>query len=186
VQPDWVCEIIQLGTLDEYFNNHEIVEQTFQRCKDYIGGRTPLNKAFKVIDREFHRLTNLKNYKKPFLILVSDGIQTDSSNMECLVSSSVIKNSGAIVLSCFLSDDDIYSNKRIMYGNIRDDWTTAVKLMWKYSSQPLEGREKLLLVEDQLKELDWVFEENYKLFVQLNSEEVFKEFLHFLDIRNKL
>jgi len=182
VHEGWVCEIVGLDSIDNYNRYYEGVEKNFLKCKEYIGGNTPLNKALKVVDQEFHRLTESKHYKKPFLILVSDGCQTDSTDIECIISSTMIKNSGAIVLSCFLSDHDIYTNNRTMYGRIRYDWRNEVQLMWKYASTPLELREKLLLVEDQLKEMGWNFEENYKLFVQLNSEEIFKEFLHILEM----
>jgi len=168
--------------LDQIISNRQQFRQHLQTGKDHMGGRTPMLHAFKSSFQIIRELTDTKRYKFVLFVVLSDGDPTDCKQEEVLKIANEMRQSGIIILSCFVAAADNLISKT-MYADISNiNLQEGAKLMFECASRrPMELDN--LSVDAYLHENGWTLEDNYRLFIHANHSEHLQ---HFWDLKRLL
>jgi len=112
-------------------------------------------------------------FGQPVLFLLSDGEPSDAAAGEIVRAAEGIKDSGVLLVSCYVTDDDIAEPRRL-YGTAPASWPDGAKLMLECASPvPPESA-----FSAYLREYNWNVDRAGRLFTQINQSEVLSEFMN--------
>jgi hypothetical protein len=161
-------------TIDDLANNWDKHKQYIENLKKHMLGATPIKKGITIIhDVILKELKENKYTGNPVLFILSDGDPTDSSHNDIKGIIDNIKQSGIMIISCYVTNEDILSPRQL-YGKPRPDWPEGATLMFECASDlpepsPFDG---------YLQEYKWSLEPNSKLFAQINQSDILSEFIN--------
>lgn len=139
-----------------------------------VFGDTPMATGFRMIRERFKTELSSGNYSSlQVLFVLSDGDPTDGSLEEVAELASQIKDEGILIISCYVTDQDI-TEPRHLYGIPSPSWPLGAQLMFKCAS----ALPKDSPFEMYLREYQWKFEPEGRLFTQINQSDVLSEFLN--------
>ncbi len=144
--------------------------EALTNAEELIFGNTPMREGLTEVAKRFAR--ELKTRDKdtvPVLFILSDGEPTDGNPLPEL---EILKPLGVIVISCFVTDQDI-ANPRVLYGETEPQWNAGAKLMFEMASkiEDNSGFAKFLLRKN------WTIKPHARLFVQVNHSLILEEFI---------
>jgi TIR domain len=137
-------------------------------------GETPMAAALAAAsDRIREELQHGGFDDRPVLFVLSDGEPTDASPEEIVGMAQDLKNGGTLLVSCYVTDEDIADPRRL-YAKPRPDWPEGAHLMFECSSHlPSDSP-----FAAYMKEYRWDVETEAKLFTQVNQSDILSEFLN--------
>ena len=137
-------------------------------------GDTPMLAGLKSITDRFKAELSQANYSSsPVLFILSDGDPTDAKPDEIAAAAEEVRDLGAIILSCYVTDHDI-AESRHLYSRSQPNWPSGAQLMFRCASAlPKESP-----FDASLREYKWEAEPEARLFTQLNQSEILSEFLN--------
>ena len=109
----------------------------------------------------------------PILFILSDGEPTDGSAESAISLANEIKQTGVLIVSCYVTSDDL-TKPRQLYGSARQDWPQGAHLMFECASELPHGSP----FESYMREFEWEIEPSGRLFTQVNQSEVLSEFMN--------
>ena len=139
-----------------------------------MGGGTPMKQAFLSDEERFEGSLGKPPYNnQPILFIFSDGVPTDSSADEVLSIADRLKKKGIIIISCYLTKDDVVKSKNL-YSKLSQEWEEGAKLMFKCASIAKPNSP----LYDYFLEKNWDFQslEESRLFAQINETGILSEF----------
>jgi len=172
---DYVCTILPKETLSYYATNKESVEQILEEAKKYVGGRTPMFTALKILNQVIFTNTQDGKYDNVINVFISDGEPTDNCPNDCMRMANSIKSKGALFVSLLIGEEGI-CNERRLYSTPQNNWSEFVNVMFNISSN-IPHEEKYQFEDILSNEMNWELDEDYRLFLQFNSEVVLNEFM---------
>jgi hypothetical protein len=137
-------------------------------------GSTPMLEGFRVVGERLRLETSHGSYYgQPVIFVLSDGEPTDDpSGTEVLKIAEGIKREGTIIVSCYVTAQDIAEPRRL-YGAAPTNWPSGAKLMHECASiLPLDSA-----FSSYLKEYRWKVDNGGRLFTQINQAETLSEFM---------
>jgi hypothetical protein len=144
--------------------------QALENAEELIFGNTPMRGALTEVEGRLRREQSKQDKGKlSTLFILSDGDPTDGDPTDIAKS---IKASGTVIISCFVTDQDI-ANPRVLFGASEERWSNGAKLMFTMASELDDDSSiaKFLLRKG------WVIQPKAKLFVQINHSSVMNEFM---------
>jgi hypothetical protein len=151
----------------------------WQLYRDHIGdlvpmmlGDTPMAEAFeKARHRVQQELSARPHTGSPILFVVSDGEPTDAAPSFVAQLATQLKQSGVIIVSCLLTNQDLTEPRRL-YGAAQPAWPPGAQLMFECASLlPSHSPFDAYLIENR-----WNVEPGSRLFTQINQSSVLEEF----------
>ncbi len=137
-------------------------------------GDTPMGEGFRlVLDRFRRELASGRFTGPPVLFVLSDGEPTDVSSPEVVETAQEIKKAGVLLVSCYVTDEDIVEARRI-YGAAQKNWPDDARLMFECSSV-IDAASSFY---SYLREFRWTVENNGRFFTQINQSEMLSEFMN--------
>ncbi|HKH48383.1 MAG TPA: toll/interleukin-1 receptor domain-containing protein [Thermoanaerobaculia bacterium] len=142
-------------------------------------GRTQMRAAMEAVAERFAaEFASYAGTPHSALFLVSDGESKDGSPLEACRR---IARQGTVILSCYLTDQDVAEPRRL-YARPQPGWPEGAVTLFRCSSALQE--DSLLL--PMLREKGWTAFEGDRLFIQLNQSALMSEFVSFvLDLAPK-
>lgn len=135
-------------------------------------GDTPMGKAVKLAEERFRRhLSTPSGENEPILLIVSDGMPTDTTPDAIINDIDRLKKSGLVIISCFITDNNLL-NPRHLYGATKDEWPDGAKLMFECASLSKPNSS----FDTHFVEHGWTKDASARLFAQVNHTELLKEF----------
>ena len=158
---------LSLKEIDEQWS---VIEGRLWEQRMDLFGTTPMRAALEVVAERFAaEFTHFPGVPHSALFLVSDGESKDGSP---LAACRTIARRGTIILSCYLTGEDIAEPRRL-YARPQPGWPEGAVTLFRCSSA-LEEDSLLLRV---LQEKGWAAAEGDRLFVQLNQSALVAEFV---------
>jgi hypothetical protein len=144
-----------------------------ERLAPEMLGKTPMQEGFRVVRERFSNEYSSDHFTgRPVLFVLSDGDPTDATPDEVSRVAYDTKGDGVIVVSCYVTSDDIAEPRRL-YAAPREHWPQGARLMLDCASEvPPESS-----FANYLKEYNWTIEPRGRLFTQINQSEVLSEFM---------
>jgi hypothetical protein len=138
-------------------------------------GSTPMGEGFRLVRDRFRRELASDSFTgPPVLFVLSDGEPTDvSSPSEVLETAKEIKKAGVLIISCYVTDEDIVESRRI-YGAAQKNWPDGARLMFECSSI-IDTASSFY---SYLREFRWTVEDSGRFFTQINQSELLSEFMN--------
>lgn len=137
-------------------------------------GNTPMQEGFRVVRQRFSKEYSSSHFTgRPVLFVLSDGDPTDATPDEVCRVADDIKSDGVIVVSCYVTSDNMTEPRRL-YATPRANWPQGARLMLDCASEvPPESS-----FANYLKECNWSIEPGGRLFTQINQSEILSEFMN--------
>jgi len=137
-------------------------------------GNTPMREGLAAAAERLGRETKTSSYfGLPIIFLLSDGDPTDATPQEVAAVALKIKSTGALIVSCYVTSDDI-AEPRHLYSKAPTPWPNGAALMLECASEvPPESP-----FSAYLRERRWMVEAGGRLFTQINQSEVLSEFMN--------
>lgn len=156
------------------------IEESFWDQQMDLGGLTHMRKALETINTRFlAEFSAHSGTPVSALLLVSDGESRDGSPLEVC---KAIAKRGTVIMSCYLTSQDILEPKRL-YSSSQSIWPSGARMLFNCSSPLTEDLAGLI---SELAKKDWQVKEGDRLFVQLNQSSHLAEFLSFaLELLNQ-
>jgi hypothetical protein len=109
-------------TIHQMVDDWELYEKNLEKMVRKMFADTPMGEAF----REAERRISFERENSPFddqtiLFVLSDGMPTDASAAEILQTAERLKRKGIIIISCYLTDEDV-ARPRHLYGEPHRHW----------------------------------------------------------------
>jgi hypothetical protein len=147
-----------------------VIEERLWEQRIDLFGTTPMRAALEVVSERFsNEFATFGGVPHSALLLISDGESKDGSPLEAC---RAIARRGTIILSCYLTGEDI-TEPRHLYARPQSGWPEGAVMLFRCSSV-LEEDSLLLPV---LQEKGWAAAEGDRLFVQLNHSALVAEFV---------
>ncbi len=173
-------------SIDHLANNWTEYKAHIEDLKKKMFGETPMANGFTVVrDRLHTELTHGSYFGKPILFVVSDGVPTNSNQEEGLAPDELnrkivnlareIKDQSILIATCYVTSSDV-GKPRHLYSSLQDDWPDGAKLMFECASPLPKGS----TFENYLIEYNWTFENDGRLFIQINQPEILTEFMNLI------
>lgn len=160
-------------SLEELDAQWEAIQERVWEQRVDLGGKTMMREVLKAVaDRFNSEFTSYDGIPHSALFLASDGESKDGSPLDAC---DEIASSGTVILSCYLTDQDIAEPKRL-FSRPQPNWPKGAETLFRCSST-LEEDSVLLPL---LREKGWSATEGDRLFVQLNQSELLSEFVSFV------
>ena len=169
-------------TISEFVNNWEDHKTYAKSLAAEMFGNTPLYEALKVAKSKIISEQKIKSLTNPtILFIVSDGEPTDASPDEIIAIVNELKMIGVIVVSTFLTEKNVTKFKRL-YSHSNQEWDSGANLMFECASV-LPPNSPFY---NYLQEFNWEFDDQPRLFSQVNQTQTLKEFINLVlsPIRN--
>jgi hypothetical protein len=136
-------------------------------------GNTPMVRGLKeAADRLRKEMERGPLFGPPIIFLLSDGDPTDGSAEDVVRAADTLRDLGAIIVSCYVTDENITEPRRL-YAHAPDSWPTGARLMLNCASTI----PTLSPIEEYLQSRDWQIEDHVRLFAQVNQSEILAEFM---------
>jgi TIR domain len=133
-------------------------------------GTTPMREALEVVAERFAaEFSAFGGVPHSALLMVSDGKSKDGSPLDAC---RIIARRGTVILSCYLTGEDLAEPRRF-YARPQPGWPEGAVTLFRCSSA-LEEDSLLLRV---LQEKGWAATEGDRLFLQLNQSALMAEFV---------
>jgi hypothetical protein len=146
------------------------IEQRIWEQRIDLFGTTPMRAALEVVSERFaNEFAALGGVPHSALLLISDGESRDGSPLHAC---RAIARRGTVILSCYLTGEDIVEPRRL-YARPQPGWPEGAVALFRCSSALEEG--SLLL--PVLQEKGWAAAEGDRLFVQVNQSALVTEFV---------
>lgn len=159
-------------TLKEIDSQWQTIESRLWDQRMDLFGATQMRAALEMIAERFNsEFASYPSLPHSVLFLISDGKSKDGSPLEACRS---IAGRGTIILSCYLTDQDVTEPRRL-YSRPQPGWPEGADTLFRCSSA-IEEDSILLPV---LREKGWLAEEGDRLFVQMNQSILVSEFVSF-------
>lgn len=137
-------------------------------------GNTPMREGFELVRRRLRvEATAAPYFGQPIVFVLSDGEPTDATPSEVREIAAAIKSSGTLVVSCYVTSDDITA-PRHLYAAPLPHWPPGAALMLECASPVPLGSP----FSSYLKEWNWTVEADGRLFTQVNQSDVLSEFMN--------
>jgi len=155
-----------------------IQERLWEQRLDLFG-TTQMRAAMETVaDRFAVEFASYTGTPHSTLLLLSDGVSKDGSP---LAACRDIARRGTVILSCYLTEQDVAEPRRL-YAQPQSGWPPGAVMLFRCASI-LEEDSLLLPV---LREKGWAASEGDRLFVQLNQSALISEFVSFaLDLAQR-
>ncbi len=161
-------------TIDELSRDWGIYRNHVEGLVTQMFGDTPMYEALQIAKQRLQdEMHSNAHWGQPVLFVLSDGSPTDSSDDNVLQISNEIKSNGILIISCFVTDEDVTEPRRI-YGKYSPSWSAAAQLMFNCASEIPNNSP----FHAYLSEYKWMVEDSGKLFTQVNQSEVLTEFMN--------
>jgi len=158
---------LSLKEIDEQWS---VIEGRLWEQRMDLFGTTPMRAALEVVAERFAaEFAVFDGVPHSALLLVSDGESKDGSPVDAC---RMIARRGTIILSCYLTGEDVAEPRRL-YARPQSGWPEGAVTLFRCSSA-LEEDSLLLRV---LHEKGWAAAEGDRLFVQLNQSALVAEFV---------
>lgn len=162
-------------------DNWSDYRQRLLSLRPHMLGATPMVTAFSTVQEIFETNGGLQDDR--FLLVISDGLPTDGpvdnrreGGMKMVRHhSTVLRQAGATILTCFVTTTDITSYKRL-YAVAEPTWSLGATLMFDISSKLQDDSE----FAEHLLEYEWETPPQAKLFAQVNQSETLNEFVQMI------
>jgi hypothetical protein len=176
-----VRDLLDLGHRDSTVSAGELAanldkyRRHIESLASEMFGGTPMVLAFSTARDRFASESRKRNWSQPqILFVLSDGEPTGgpSASTDVITLANELKRSGILVVSCFLSDEDVAEHRRL-YASQEQSWSKGAKLMFECASEmPPDSPFEAYLLENE-----WEVENGARLFAQINQSEMLSEFL---------
>lgn len=146
---------------------------TLEDVEPLIYGMTPMTAVASVINERFARTkARLGGNPECALLVVSDGEPSDGDPKPAF---EAIRQSGVVVVSCFVTDEDV-AEPRVLMAAPQPSWSSGARLMFEIASpvDPKGPFARYLLGQG------WAIEHGARLFVQVNHSMVLEEFVRII------
>jgi hypothetical protein len=159
----------------ELNDNWKSYENNVQAMAPDMLGETPMREALELAKVRIIKECGISS-RGTILFILSDGLPTgntpDDGPQGILKLANDIRAEGTIVVSCFVTDADLITPRRL-YGAYQASWPEAAKLMFDAAS--LLSADSTF--ERHLREYGWDIDSGAKLFTQVNHSETLEEFM---------
>ncbi len=135
-------------------------------------GSTPMKEAFQTAKQRFADESGSGQAQR-ILFVLSDGEPTDSTPPEIMEIADQLKESGALIVSCYVTNEDV-AEPRHIYGRVPGNWSAGARLMFECASIVPKGSP----FDVYLREFQWKIEDGGRLFTQINQSELLSEFMN--------
>ncbi|MBQ0960218.1 TIR domain-containing protein [Ideonella sp. 4Y11] len=137
-------------------------------------GSTPMREALEMVrDRFDAELRSDAFHETSVLFLLSDGMPNRGTEAAVDALAASIKGRHHIVVSCYVTDEDITEPRRL-YDRPDPHWPDGAKLMFDCASQVAAES----AFTDYLLEFGWTIDRPARLFAQINRSDVLTEFMN--------
>lgn len=161
--------------LNEVAEHWAVFENHLKSLARSMGGNTPMHAGFQIVaGRIANEVSHAAYAAEPVLFVLSDGMPSEGtgSSTEILNVAAKLQKSGTIIVSCYVTDDDIGEPRRL-YGSVPKGWPPGAELMFKCASSVPSSSQ----FERSLVEYKWKLERHCRLFTQVNQSEILSEFM---------
>jgi hypothetical protein len=146
-----------------------------QMVEEFIYGGTPMRQtASMASDRFKQEIQRRGDGAQATLVLITDGLSMDGDPSRLLGD---MRSSDITIVSCYVTDHDVIEPRRIP-GSMRDDWDAGARLLFGAASQV--PRDHFYL--RHLAKMNWVIEDNPRLFIQINHSDLIAEVIRMLTL----
>jgi hypothetical protein len=160
-------------SIDSLAENWDSYQSHVERMATDMFGDTPMGSAFQIVNDRLKLERQKGDYTgNPVLFVLSDGEPTDYSSDEIVGVANELKDAGTLIVSCFVTDEDLTEPRRI-YGSPQNKWSPGARLMFECSSVLPVGSS----FEAYMREYNWKLEPDGRLFTQINQSEILSEFI---------
>ncbi|MCI0458060.1 MAG: toll/interleukin-1 receptor domain-containing protein [Gemmataceae bacterium] len=160
-------------SLKEIDSQWSLIEGRLWEQRIDLFGTTQMRVAMEAVAERFAaEFTPHAGTPHSALFLVSDGESKDGSPLEACRK---IARRGTVILSCYLTGQDVAEPRRL-YARPQTGWPEGAVMLFRCSSAL--GEDSLLL--PMLREKGWAAAEGDRLFVQLNQSALVSEFVSFV------
>jgi len=135
-------------------------------------GDTPMFEVLTTVLERFEVETSYRPFKEKILFLLSDGLPNKGTSESVYRVANEIRETGVAIISCYITSSDDFE-PRHLYRNSSFSWADGAKLMFECAS-PLDEKSP---IASYLSDQGWTLEHNSRLFAQINSSEILKEYL---------
>jgi hypothetical protein len=162
--------------LDKLTGDWAQYKSNVERMAVEMFGNTPMLEGLEIAYTRFLTETRQSRYfGQPVLFLLSDGEPSDANATEIASVAKRIKNAGVLIVSCYVTSDDI-TEARHLYRSPLQGWPEGAALMLECASSVPDNSS----FSSYLEEYNWIVERDGKLFTQINQSEVLAEFMNLL------
>jgi len=173
LKPENDRDIFNIEELVDNWKQHEYYVKSV--AKEMFGA-TPMYEAFTVALKKIKNELNNSFLTKPvILFVISDGEPTDASPSEIIEIANELKEMGVVIISTLITNQNMTVYKKL-YSAPEDHWNIETRLMFECASELPKGSP----FHAHIREFNWEFGTNPKLFAQVNQSETLKEFLKLL------
>ncbi len=145
-------------------------EETLSNADELIFGNTPMQEALVNVKERFDKeLATRSGETISVLFLLSDGEPTDGDPLPVIQE---LKSLGVIIISCFVTDQDI-ADPRVLFGKPEPKWNDGAKLMFDIASNVEDDSNFVSFLLNK----GWKINPNANLFVQINHSDILEEFI---------
>lgn len=161
-------------SLQQLIDDWEAYEKNIDKMVWRMGGGTPMKQAFLSAEERFESYLGQPPYNnEPILFILSDGEPTDASADEVLSIAKQLKNKGILIISCYLTQNDVVKYK-YLYSQPSSEWEEGAKLMFECASVAKPNSP----IHEYFKEKKWEFQspEKSRIFAQINETNILSEY----------
>jgi hypothetical protein len=169
VMPGETSSTVPIDRLADQWTRYRKHLETLARS---MAGSTPMVEGFELLSSRLSGEAKRASYTGgPILFVLSDGMP-DSGPERVAALASAIKSTGALIVSCYVTDQDI-TVPRHLYGVPHPSWSPGAQLMFEIASEVPDDSP----FSYYLGEYGWEIEPHARLFTQINQSEVLSEFM---------
>jgi len=164
----------KIVSMNDLIDDRQTYENHVEKLVKKMGGTTPMGEAFKLTEeRLLYELQRNAYHPNPVIFVISDGVPTDVSSQEVKEIARRIKEMGAIIISCYVTDKNVVKAK-YLFNKPDQTWDEGAKLMFECASIPPKDSE----LYERFYEHGWETNNHSgKLFAQINESEFLDDFM---------